>query len=90
MKVGAIAETAVEWLALKLEIAPRALVDTHAAMLLARTVMAGAELGVFDALSARPLTVEETAAACGAASGPTGLLLDALAASGYLRFADRG
>src|SRR5439155_25220101 len=88
MKIGAIGESALEWLALRLELAPRALVDTHAAMLLARTVMAGAELKVFDALSARPLTAEETAAACGAAAGPVALLLDALAACGYLSFKD--
>jgi SAM-dependent methyltransferase len=86
MRIGAIPESAIEWLALKLERAPRALADTHGAMLLARTVMAGAELKVFDALSARPLTAEETAAACGSASAPTALLLDALAACGYLRF----
>ena len=86
MRIGAIAESALEWLALKLDFAPRALVDTHAAMLLARTVMAGTELKVFDALAARPLTAEETAAACGSAPGPTALLLDALAASSYLRF----
>lgn len=55
-------------------------------MLLARTVMAGAELKVFDALAAGPRTAEETAAACGAAAAPTSLLLDALAACGYLRF----
>jgi SAM-dependent methyltransferase len=86
MKIGAIPETALEWLALKLELAPRALVDTHGAMLLARTIMAGAELKVFDALSDRPLTAEETATACGAATAPIALLLDALAACGYLRF----
>jgi SAM-dependent methyltransferase len=86
MKIGAIPESALEWLALKLDWAPRALVDTHAAMLLARTVMAGAELNLFDALAVRPLTAEETAAACGSAEAPTGLLLDALAACGYLRF----
>jgi SAM-dependent methyltransferase len=86
MKIGAIPESMLEWLALKLERAPRALADTHGAMLLARTVMAGAELNVFDALAARPLTAEETAAACGTAAVPTSLLLDALAASGYLRF----
>jgi 2-polyprenyl-3-methyl-5-hydroxy-6-metoxy-1,4-benzoquinol methylase len=86
MKIGAIAESAFEWLALKLDLAPRALVDTHAAMLLARTLMAGAELKVFDALAARPLNAEDVAAACGSAPRPTALLLDALAASGYLRF----
>jgi len=86
MKIGAIAESALEWMALKLDLAPRALVDTHAAMLLARTVMAGAELKVFDAFSAGPRTAEETATACGLAPGPTALLLDALTECGYLRF----
>ena len=86
MKIGAIAESVLEWVALKLDLAPRALVDTHAAMLLARTVMAGAELKVFDALSAGPRTAEETATACGSAPAPTALLLDALTQCGYLRF----
>lgn len=85
MKIGAIPESVVEWLALRLELAPRALVDTHAAMLLARTVMAGAELKLFDALAERPLDAAEAAAACGSAAAPTALLLDALAACGYLR-----
>ena len=85
MKIGAIPQSALEWIALKLEIAPRALVDTHAAMLLARTVMAGTGLNVFDALSAGPLNAEETSAAIGAAPASTALLLDALAACGYLR-----
>jgi SAM-dependent methyltransferase len=88
MKVGAIPQSLVDWLALKLELAPRSLVDTHAAMLLARTVMAGAELKVFDAIAARPLTAEETARACGSDEAATALLLDALAACGYLRFSD--
>lgn len=87
MKIGAIAQSPLEWLALKLELAPRSLVDTHAAMLLARTVMAGAELKVFDALGSGPLVAEEVAAACGSAPRPTALLLDALTACGYLRFA---
>ena len=86
MKIGAIPQSALEWLAFKLELAPRALVDTHAAMLLARTVMAGADLEIFDALATRPLTSDEVASACGSAKAPTALLLDALAACGYLRF----
>jgi len=86
MNIGAIPQSALEWIALKLDLAPRPLVDTHAAMLLARTVMAGVELNVFDALSGVPLTSEETAAAIGADETPTALLLDALAACGYLRF----
>ncbi len=88
MNIGAIPQSALEWLALKLEVAPRVLVDTHGSMLLARTLMAGAQLKLFDALSAKPLTAKETAAACGSATNPTALLLDALAACGYLRFRD--
>jgi SAM-dependent methyltransferase len=88
MKIGAISQSALEWLALKLDLAPRALLDTHAAMLLARTVMAGAELGVFDVLATQPLTAQEIAEACGSAPVPTALLLDALAACGYLQVKD--
>lgn len=84
MRLGAIPESLLEWLALRFELAPRALIDTHAAMLLARTVMAGAELNVFDALAARPLEADEVASACGTAPEATGLLLNALAACGYL------
>jgi SAM-dependent methyltransferase len=86
MKIGAIPESALEWMALKLERAPRALVDTHASMLLARTVMAGVELNLFDAIADCPLSAEEIAVACQSAPAPTALLLDALAACGYLRF----
>jgi len=88
MKIGSIPQSLLEWVGLKFELAPRALVDTHIAMLLARTVMAGVELKLFDALAARPLTADEAAAACGAAPAGMALLLDALCACGYLRFGD--
>jgi SAM-dependent methyltransferase len=85
MKIGAIPQSLIEWLALKLEIAPRALVDTHAAMLLARTIMAGAELKIFDALRDGPRTAEEIARICRSERAATALLADALASCGYLR-----
>ncbi|HEX5259754.1 MAG TPA: class I SAM-dependent methyltransferase [Sphingomicrobium sp.] len=88
MKIGSIPQSLIEWVGLKLELAPRALVDTHIAMLLARTVMAGAELRLFDALARAPLTAEEAAAVCGAAPAGIALLLDALCACGYLHFAN--
>lgn len=88
MKIGAIPESVVEWLALKLDLAPRALIDTHAAMLLSRTLATAAELSIFDILADTPMTAEEVAAAANSAPGPTALLLDALAASGYLRISD--
>jgi SAM-dependent methyltransferase len=84
MKIGVLPESFLEWLALRLGLAPVPLVETHAAMLLARTIMAGAELGIFEALQTGPMTADEVAGACRAAPGPTGLLMDALAACGYL------
>jgi SAM-dependent methyltransferase len=86
MKIGAIPESALEWLALRLDLAPRPLVDTHAAMLLARTIMAGAELKLFDALASGALTADEIATKCGSDPVATALLTDALAACGYLTF----
>jgi SAM-dependent methyltransferase len=88
MRIGAIPESLLEWLALRVGAAPVPLVDSHAAMLMARTLMAGAELGVFDALSGRPLSADEVAVRCNLAPAPTAQLLDALAACNYLKFAD--
>ncbi|HEX5237451.1 MAG TPA: class I SAM-dependent methyltransferase [Sphingomicrobium sp.] len=88
MKIGAIPQSLLEWVALKFEIAPRALLDTHAAMLLARTVMTGAELKIFDALAHGPRTADEVAAICRSDASATAILLEALAACGYLRFSD--
>ena len=86
MKIGAMPQSLLEWLALKLEIAPRALVDTHAAMLLARTVMAGAELRIFDSVADGPRGADEIAAICHSDARATELLLNALASCKYLRF----
>jgi hypothetical protein len=33
MKVGTLPESILEWLALELEVAPRAIIDTHATLL---------------------------------------------------------
>jgi predicted O-methyltransferase YrrM len=84
MKIGVLPESFLEWLALRLGLVPVPLAETHGAMLLARAIMAGAELGLFDQLEAGPKTAGEIATACGAAPGPTALLADALAACGYL------
>jgi SAM-dependent methyltransferase len=86
MKIGAIPQSLLEWVALRLGAAPVPLVETHAAMLLARTVMAGAELGLFDAMADRPQSAAEIAAHCNLAPDPAAQLLDALAACGYLSY----
>lgn len=88
MKLGAVPENLIELLLLGTNIPPRPLLDTHIAMLLARAVVEGARLGVFEALSGAPLPVEEIAVRCGTHPNATRKLLDALSATGYLRLED--
>jgi SAM-dependent methyltransferase len=84
MKLRAHPESLVERIGLALGLVPIPLIDTHLAFTLARTVMAGTALGVFDALAETPLATGEIAARCRTDPAATELLLDALAASGYL------
>lgn len=90
MRLGAVAETPLEWLALRAGRVPTPLVDTHIAFALARTVMVATRLGVFEALAAAPGDADEVARRCGTDPGPTRRLLHALVGVGYLRPADRG
>ena len=85
MKIGVRPESLLEQSALWLGLAPVPLVETHAAANLARAIMAGVELGLFDALAEAPLDPRATAARCGTSPEATGLLMGALASSGYLR-----
>jgi SAM-dependent methyltransferase len=84
-----IAESALEWLALRVGRVPLPLVDTQVAFTLARAVMEGARLGVFAALADGPRSAEEVAARCGTDPGATDKLLMALAGVRYLRFDGR-
>ena len=87
MKLGGIPQNPVEWIAAKLGLLPQPLLDTHVAMLLARSVMEGTRLGVFEALAAGPLAAEDIAARCGCEPRATRKLLEALAGTEYLRLA---
>ncbi len=86
MKLGGIPQNLVEWLGAKLGLLPQPLLDTQIAMLLARAVMEGKRLGVFEALAAGPLTAAEVAARCAGEPRATRKLLDALAGCEYLHF----
>jgi|SRR6185312_910207 len=86
MKLAGRPQNPVQWLAKKLGLMPQPLLDTHIAMLLARAVMEGTRLGVFEALAAEPLPADEVAARCGSQPRATRKLLDALAGCEYLRF----
>jgi SAM-dependent methyltransferase len=84
MRIGAIPETMLERLAIRLGLAPTPLIDTSGTFILARMVIAATQLGFFEALAARSLTAAELAAACGTHAGATQQLLQTLVRSGYL------
>src|SRR5690348_5976502 len=84
MRIGAIPETMLERLAIRLGLVPTPLIDTSGTFILARMVIAATQLGIFEALAARSLTASELAAACGTHVGATQQLLHTLVSSGYL------
>jgi len=84
MKLGAKAENPLEQVALAVGIVPTPLLDTIVALLLARSVMVGVKLGVFEALAGEPLPAAEVAARCGTDPYATEKLLGALVGAGYL------
>ncbi|HEV2618888.1 MAG TPA: methyltransferase [Acidobacteriaceae bacterium] len=85
MKLTVRSETLIEWLALRLGFVPVPLFDTHIASMLARSVMAGVELGIFEALAEGAKSAAAVAARCGTEAQATSHLIDALLSSGYLR-----
>jgi hypothetical protein len=88
MRVGVVPENMIERAALRARLVPIPLLESFAGMLLARFTMAGAKLGIFDALAAGPLRADEVAARCETDAHATGKLLFALAGHGYLRAED--
>jgi SAM-dependent methyltransferase len=84
VRLGAIAESPLEWLALRAGRIPTPLVETHLAFAWARTLMVATRLGLFEALDQGPGTAAEVAARCGTDPEATARLLDALTGMGYL------
>jgi len=85
MRLGAVPESPLEWLALRTGRIPTPLVDTHLAFAFARTLMVAVRLGVFEALADGDRTAGEVARRCATADAPTARLLHALVGMGYLR-----
>src|SRR5687768_11147162 len=88
MKLGAIPQNPIERIAKALGLPPEPLLDTHIAMLLARAVMEGTRLGIFEALKDGTLTAGEVAKRCGSDERAMAKLLNALAGCDYLLFED--
>ena len=84
MKLKTQPENPIEWVALKLNLAPTPLVDTQIAFNAARAIMAGAELGVYEAIGKNARTADEIAVECKTNAHATKQLLNCLVGVGYL------
>jgi SAM-dependent methyltransferase len=85
VKIGIIPENLVERLALALGLVPAPAIEAWFSFMLARVIMAGTKLGVFEALAAGPLTCDEVAERCGTDRRATAKLLNALIGAGCVR-----
>ena len=85
VRLGAMPENPIERVVIRLNAGPRPLIETQMAYTLARVVMAGSKLGLFEALAGGPGTAATVAERCGTEAAATEKLLFALAAAGYLR-----
>jgi SAM-dependent methyltransferase len=88
MKIKFQAENLLEWLALKLNLAPRPMLETQVSFTAARAIMAAAELGFFEAIGTQAKTAEVIARTCQTHPSATKHLLDCLVGIGYLRWSD--
>jgi len=88
MKLKPQPENGLEWLALKLNLAPLPLVDTQVAFNAARAIMAAAELSIYEAIGKEQRSAEEIAAACKTDTHATKQLLNCLVGIGYLNWSN--
>jgi SAM-dependent methyltransferase len=86
MKLSAVPENPLEWLARAAGAVPTPILDTLIALLLARSVMVATRLDIFEALAGGPLLPDEVAARCGTDPSATAKLLSALAGADYLTY----
>jgi len=88
VRVGVIAENILERIVLKSNVAPEPLAETQMAFCMARTIMAGVKLGLFEAVSEGARSAQDIAKTCTTDPSATEKVLNALTACGYFRFRD--
>ncbi len=88
MKIKILPESILEWMALRMNLAPLPLVDTQVAFNAARAIMAGAELGIYEAIGKSSMTVEEISRTCNTHLTATKHLVDCLTGIGYLKWSE--
>jgi ubiquinone/menaquinone biosynthesis C-methylase UbiE len=85
MKVAAVPEGLIERIVNASGRIPTPLMETANSMWLAQIIASATKVGVFESLAKESLSADEIASRCGINPFATGKLLNALAASGYLR-----
>lgn len=84
MRVGIIAQSIFERLALMAGRVPEPIVEAFPPLVLARSVMAATKLGIFDTLASQAKTGDDIAAACRTDRRATAALLRVLTSAEYL------
>ena len=86
MRLGVIAENLTERAVLQSNGAPEPLLETQMAFSMARSIMAGVKLGLFEAASDGARSATDIAKTCATHPAATEKLLNALTGCGYFRF----
>lgn len=86
MKLDAIAQNPLEWLALKAGLVPTPLGHTHIAFVLSRAVLEATDAGIFEALEAKPLFLRALAQELQLNEMALQSLLNVLASAGYVAY----
>jgi SAM-dependent methyltransferase len=84
MRIGIVPESPLERIVLALGVVPEPLITTQLAFTMARAIMAGVDLGLYDALEAGPLDADEIAKRCMLDPRATRALCAALVGCDYL------
>lgn len=85
MRIGVIAQSLVERVVLAAGFVPTPIIASFPTIVLARSIMAATQLGIFTALESGSLTASAVATLCRTDPAATAKLLIALAGSGYVR-----
>lgn len=88
MRLGAIPQNIAERIAAMANLAPEPLLETQMAFSMARSIMVGVKLGVYEAAAAGPKTADEIAKTCGTHPRATEKLLNTLTGCGYFTYTD--
>lgn len=88
MRLGIIGEGLIERIIARTNLAPVPLLETQVAFSMARSIMAGVKLGIYDAIGTGAMTAAAVATACKTDREATTKLMNTLVGCRYLRHRD--